>query len=125
MGGESKGLAGGNITSTNINTNMKNIRPGAAALSKVATVLSFDDCLDEETKGKTMSATASLRITGPEKQPKRGQNNKKLNEKGAFLTSSVVTNNQTKTAIVKSVSPPALQQKKSSPDKSEQVKKHK
>ena len=33
--GESKGLAGGNITSTNINTNMKNIRPGAAALSKV------------------------------------------------------------------------------------------
>ena len=32
--GESKGLAGGNITS-NINTNMKNIRPGAAALSKV------------------------------------------------------------------------------------------
>jgi len=32
--GESKGLAGGNITST-INTNMKNIRPGAAALSKV------------------------------------------------------------------------------------------
>ena len=39
--GESKGLAGGNITSTNINTNMKNIRPGAAALSKVMKVFSL------------------------------------------------------------------------------------
>ena len=39
--GESKGLAGGNITSTNINTNMKNIRPGAAALSKVMTIFSL------------------------------------------------------------------------------------
>merc|ERR1711899_216019 len=33
--------------------------------------------------------------------------------------------NKSKTAIVKSVSPPALQQKKSSPNKSEQVKKQK
>ena len=57
--------------------------------------MSFDDILDEETKGKTMSSTASLRITGPEKQPKRGQNNKKLNDqKGAFLSSGL-TNNQT------------------------------
>merc|ERR1712223_50808 len=79
MGGESKGLAGGNIT--NINTNMKNIRGGASALSKVATVLTFDDILNEEPKVKSNNA-ASLRITGPEKQPKRGQT-QQLNKKSS------------------------------------------
>jgi len=78
--GESKGLAGGNIT--NINTNMKNIRGGASALSKVATVLTFDDILNEEPKAKSNNA-ASLRITGPEKQPKRGQTQQKLNKKSS------------------------------------------